>query len=147
MKPRFPYLAPVTTITLAAFVAAALAVLSALLAMNSPWLGIEFDRDYCGEGIRIQAIKDYSPASGKLHAGDIIISLSTPAHGRVELSALAIMEEPDQLASYAAYNAFFALQQAIWEAISAPSFTAILSDQHSVNIIPANASWIAHCRI
>ena len=140
MKPRFPYLAPVTTITIAAFVAAALALLSALLAMNSPWLGIELDRDYCGEGIRIQAIKDYSPASGKLHAGDIIIALSTPSHGRVEVSGLAAMEEPDQLASYAQYNAFFALQQKIWAAISSPAFTAILSDQRSVTLTPESTS-------
>ena len=140
MKPRFPYLAPVTTITLAAFVAAALAVLSALLAMSSPWLGIEFDRDYCGDGIRVLAIKPDSPATGKLHAGDILTALSTPAHARVELSGLATMEEPDQLDSYAAYNAFFALQQAIWEAISAPNFTAILRDQRSVTLIPAATS-------
>jgi hypothetical protein len=140
MKPKFPYLAPVTTITIAAFLAAALAVLSALIAMSSPWLGIEFDRDYKGNGIRVLAIKDYSPATGILHTGDIITALSTPAHGKVELSSLATMEEPDQLATYAEYNAFFALQQAIWEAISSPDFTAILSDQRSVTLIPESTS-------
>jgi signal transduction histidine kinase len=140
MKPKFPYLAPVTTITIAAFVAAALAVLSALIAMNSPWIGIEFDRDYRGEGIRILAIKSGSPASGKLYAGDIISAISTPAHGRVELSSLATMEEPDQLATYTEYNAFFALQQAIWDAISAPDFTAILSDYRSVTLTPESTS-------
>ncbi len=139
MKPKFPYLAPVTAITLAAFVAAALALLSALLAMSSPWLGIEFDRDYSGVGIRVLAIKDHSPASGKLYAGDIITALSTPARGRVELSVLATMEEPDQLPTYAEYNAFFALQQEVWDTISAPGFTTFLSDQRSVNIIPTSA--------
>jgi signal transduction histidine kinase len=140
MKVRFPYLAPVTTITLAAFVAAGLAVLSALLSMSSPWLGIEFDRDYGGDGIRILAIKSDSPAQDKLHAGDIITALVTPAHGRVELSSLATMEEPDQLATYAEYNAFFALQHKVWDEISSPDFTAILSDLRSVKITPANTS-------
>jgi signal transduction histidine kinase len=142
MKPRFPYLAPVTTITIAAFVAAALAVLSALLAMSTPWLGIEFDRDYSGDGIRILTIKSDSPSTGKLHKGDIVIALSTPAHGRVELSALAAMEEPDQLPTYAEYNTFFALQQTIWDTISSPAFTAILSDQRSITLTPAVTSSV-----
>jgi signal transduction histidine kinase len=134
MKPGFSFLAPVSTITIAAFTAAGLAILAVLFAMSSPWLGIEFDRDYDGNGIRVQSIKTGSPATGKLHAGDIVHTLITPSHGRVELSALATMEEPDQLDSYEKYNAFFALQQAVWLAISSPTFSLILNDQRSVEL-------------
>lgn len=130
------FFAPVTTITIAAIVAVGLAVGATVLALNGPWLGVVFDRSYEGAGVRVVEIRDNSPAAGKLNAGDIITAFVSEAYGRVEVSSLATLEEPDQLSSYARYNAFFALQQAVWQVISSPSFIAVLSDQRRVEITP-----------
>lgn len=135
----FSLFSPVTTITIAAIVAAGLALASTMLALSGPWLGVVFDRSYDGTGVRVEQVRDNSPATGKLRDGDIITALVTPAHGRVAVSSLATLEDPDQLASYAEYNTFFKLQQAIWEAISSPSFTAILSDGRTIELTPKNS--------
>lgn len=138
-----PSFAPVTTITLAAILAASLAVASILFALSGPWLGIDFDQTYDGAGVRIERVMDDSPAAGRLRAGDIITALVAPSHQRVDVSSIATLKDPDQLASYAEYNSFFKLQQAIWETISSPSFTAILSDgrtiELSTNVFPGPA--------
>ena len=55
------------------------------------------------------------------------------------MTPLAIMEEPDQLASYAQYNEFFTMQQAIWQIISSPSFDVILNDQRRITLTPAKS--------
>jgi signal transduction histidine kinase len=105
-----------------------------MLAMSGPWLGVEFDRSYVGAGVRVEHVKRNSPATGKLSDGDIIKAFVTPARGRIDVSSLATLEDPDQLASYAEYNAFFSLQQVMWEVISLPSFTAILSDDRKAEL-------------
>jgi signal transduction histidine kinase len=134
MNKWFPSFAPVTTITIAAVLATSLAVLSTMLAMSGPWLGVEFDRGYVGAGVRVENVKRNGPATGKLSDGDIIKAFVTPARGRIDVSSLATLEDPDQLASYAEYNAFFSLQQVMWEVISLPSFTAILSDDRKIEL-------------
>jgi signal transduction histidine kinase len=131
-------ISPVATITIAAILAVSLAVLSTLLALSGPWLGVSFDRSYQGNGIRVAEINDHSPVADKLHQGDIISAVSTPAYGRVELSSLATLEEPDQLDSYARYNAFFVLQQALWQAVSSTTFVATLSDGRSIELAAGN---------
>ncbi|TAJ77725.1 MAG: hypothetical protein EPO42_09425 [Gallionellaceae bacterium] len=130
--------APVTIIIIAALVAAGLAVASTMLALSGSWLGVVFDRIYGGAGVRVEQVMDNSPVAGILRDGDIITAFVTPSHGRVDVPAIATLEDPDQLGSYAEYNAFFALQQAVWEAISSPSFTAILSDGRSVKLTSAD---------
>ena len=133
----FPSFAPVTTITIAAILTAGLVVAAVILAMKGPWLGLVFDRSYEGVGVRVERVMDNSPAAGKLQAGDIILALVTPTQGRLDLSSLATLEDPDYLASYAEYNAFMDLQQQVWLSISSPSFIAILSDKHQVELTPA----------
>jgi len=71
--------APVTTITIAAVLAVSLAVLSAMLALSGPWLGIVFDRSYDGPGVRVEQVTDNSPAAGLLRAGEIINAFVTPS--------------------------------------------------------------------
>lgn len=55
MNSRF--FAPVTTITLAAILAVILAVLSVMLFLSAPWLGVAFDRSYDGVGVRVAGVK------------------------------------------------------------------------------------------
>lgn len=129
--------APVTTITIAAIFAVSLAVASIVLALSGPWLGAVFDRAYDGTGVRVAQVFDNSPAAGKLRAGDIIRTFSTPSHGRVGVRAFITLDDPDQLASYAEYNSFFAHQQAVYEAFASPVLTAILSDERRVELSPA----------
>ena len=130
----FSSFAPVTIITAAAILAVSLAVLSTMVALSGPWLGVDFDRTYDGVGVRVLQVKESGPAAGKLRSGDIIKAFVTPAHGRVDVSSLTTLEDPDQLASYAEYNAFFSHQQAVWAALSSTSFTAILSDDRNVEL-------------
>lgn len=134
---RFSNFAPITGITVSTILAVGLAVLSTMVALSGPWLGMEFDRTYDGEGVRILHIANDSPAAAKLVAGDIIAAVQTPALGRVALSSLVTLEDPDRLESYARYNDFFAQQQQIWEVLSTPSFTAILKDGRSIELTPA----------
>ncbi len=132
----FPSSAPVTTITLAAILAASFALASTLLALSFPRLGVEFDRSYEGVGVRIESVQPNSPAAGKLFAGDIIESMATPAHEKIEVLSFATLEDPDQLSSYAEYNAFFKHQGEIWNIISSPRFTAFLRDGRHIELSP-----------
>lgn len=128
--------APVTMITIAAMLTLGLALASVIVVLGTPWLGVVFDRSYEGEGMRVAKVQDNSPAFGKLHAGDIIITFVTPTHGRIVASSLALIEEPDQLSSYVQYNDFFVYQKQVWEVLSSPTFIAILNNQRSVEITP-----------
>lgn len=135
---RLSSFAPLTTITVAAILAVSLAVVSAMLALSGPWLGVVFDRSYEGTGVRIVQVMDNSPFAGKLHSGEIIKAFVTPLHGRVDVLSFATLEDPDQLSGYAEYNAFFAHQQVLWEIISSPSFTAILGDDSEIELATAH---------
>lgn len=126
--------APLTVITTAAIVAVGFALLATLLALSQPWLGIDFDRGYKGEGLRILKVQDYSSAHRELHSGDVILALASPTQ-RVEISALTFEEDPDRLSSYAEYNAFFAHQQAVFNVITSPSLSAVLSDGRSIPLV------------
>ena len=136
---RVNFFAPLTVITLAASLAVSLAVLSVMLSLNAPWLGVAFDFSYNGTGVRVAGIHDPGPGAGKLQAGDTIIALVSRENDRVVVSSLATLEEPDQLATYAQYNAFFAMQQSIWQIISSPSFDVILSDQRRITLNPGKS--------
>ena len=130
------FAAPVSLITIAAILTVGLAAATIVLALSGPWLGVMFDRNHEGEGIRVEEVQQHSPAQGKLHAGDLIVALQTPHSGRLAVTSLVTQEEPDQLDCYADYNAFFAQQQAVWEVISSPAFEVILSDGRSVTLVP-----------
>ncbi|MBI3479099.1 MAG: hypothetical protein HY016_01895 [Nitrosomonadales bacterium] len=134
---------PTTTITISAIVAVGLALLSVMLAMSGPWLGMVFDRSYDGAGIRVAQVIDNSPSAGKIKAGDIIVALEVPTQQRVEVSSLVTQEDPDYAASYAEFNAFMELQQRVWQAISAPSFAVVLEDGRQVVLAPAAAPGLA----
>lgn len=129
-----PSIAPVKTITVAAILAIILAVSSAMLAMHQPWLGINLDISYNGHGVKIDSVTPGSPADGCLRPGEVIVALSSEKSGQIEVPPEAALEEPDQLGSYAEYNAFFASQQAIWEVLSSEQFVAILDDGRKVQI-------------
>lgn len=130
--------APVTAITLAAILAVGIAVVSTFLALSGPWMGVVFDRTYDGAGVRVAQVMDKGPAAGSLSAGDIINAFETKSLGRVEVDHLDIVDDPDHLASYVEYNSFFSRQQALWELIRSPSFTAILSDGRKIELTSAN---------
>lgn len=137
-KKPFPSLAPLTVITLAALLAVGLAVFSVAVAMRGPWLGIEFDRDHAGDGIRIVQVVPDGPAAGKLKTGDIIISFESEGCGPVRVSPIATMEDPDYSTSYAQYNAFLEMQQKLALVIRAHSLLVTLSDGRQVSLVPEN---------
>lgn len=128
----FYSVAPLTIITIAAVVAVGLALLTTVLALSQPWMGVDFDRNFDGAGLRVLKVQDYSSAKGKLTSGDIINAIAAPSYEPVTLSALTLEEDPDRLSTYAEYNAFFAHQQKAFEIIRAPTMTALLSDGRSV---------------
>jgi signal transduction histidine kinase len=138
IKRWFPSFAPVTTITIAAILTVGLAALSTTLALRGPWLGVVFDRSYVGTGIRVDQVVDGGPAAGKLKSGDIIRTVATRSLGSIEILSFATLEDPHYLSSFAEYNSFIGLQQHLWEIISSPSFTAILSDGRKVDLASAN---------
>lgn len=129
--------APITGITVSTILAVGLAVLSTMVALSGPWLGMEFDRSYDGDGVRVSRIENDSPAAAKLVAGEVISALVAPSRVMVNLSPLATLEDPDHLESYTKYNDFFTHQQQIWDVLSTPSFTAILKDGRSIELTPA----------
>lgn len=131
-------LAPATTLTVAAILAIGLAMASMALAVRSPWLGIGFDRDYAGEGVRVKSVAENGPASGKLKSGDIIQAFQSASQDRFKVSSVATMEDADYSTSYTEYNSFLEIQQRLWNVISSPSFTAILDDNRQVIIYPEN---------
>lgn len=133
-QPRWLYsVAPLTVITAAVVVSVGFALLTTLLALSQPWLGVEFDRNYEGAGLRVLEVKDYSLISGNLRSGDVIDAL-TSSQGHVEISAFTLAEDPDRFSSYAEYNKFFAHQQDVFDVITAPSVTANLSDGRTVTL-------------
>lgn len=131
----FQSVAPLTVITTAAVVAVGFALLTTLLALSQPWLGIDFDRSYKGEGLRVLKVQSYSAVFGELHSGDIINALITPSHGRIEIAASILDEDPDRLSSYSEYNKFFSHQQDVFDAITSTSVSAVLSDGRSIPLV------------
>lgn len=130
----FYSIAPLSVITIAAVVAVGFALLATLLALSQPWLGIDFDRSYKGDGLRVLKVHDYSSAFGELRTGDVILTLQSPSQ-RVDISALTFEEDPDRLSSYAEYNAFFAHQQAVFDVITSSYLVAVLKDGRSIHLV------------
>ncbi|HEY0665940.1 MAG TPA: hypothetical protein VGD24_07740 [Gallionella sp.] len=133
----FSNFAPLTGITVSTILAVGLAVLSTMVTLSGPWLGVVFDRAYDGEGVRISSVSNDGPAASRLAAGDVIVALQTHEQGKVGLSPMVTLEDPDRLESYSQYNDFFSQQQRVWEVLSFPSFTAILKDGRRIELTPA----------
>lgn len=129
--------APVTVITIAALLAIILAGASTVVALSGPMLGVKFDSTYDGEGVSVLKIREHGPSVDKLIPGDTILAFVTPSLEKVAVSPLTTIEDPDQLASYAEYNAFFAHQQVLWQVLSSPSLSAIMSDGRAIKLATA----------
>ena len=99
---------------------------------------MNFDPSYNGKlgGVRVASIDVNSPVLDLLHVGDVITAIYTKPYQKIVLSSLTTLEEPDQLSSYGEYNAFLEHQQAVFEVLSTPSFTAVLANQQEVQLPP-----------
>jgi len=134
-----------TGITVSTILAVCLAVLSTMVSLSGPWLGMEFDRTYDGEGVRILHIANDSPAAAKLVAGDIIAAVQTPALGRVEFCFSGALEDPDRWKAMQDTTTFLHSSSRYGRSF-APSFTAILKDGRSIELPPQSTLRRPVCR-
>jgi signal transduction histidine kinase len=107
-------------------------VISTLLAINTPWLGLTFTPHV--DGLEITHVHSSGPAYGKLQAGDVLASISGPSGKHFHLQALDIMEDPYDLQLYSEFNRFFARQTAIHQLLSQPTSTYTLAHGRSVSL-------------
>lgn len=111
-------------------------IISTLLAINTPWLGVTFATHE--DGLQVAHIHRNGPAYQKLQAGDILTAITGPAGKLFHLHALDIMEDPYDLHLYQEFNNFFDRQTAITQQLNQPTTIFILGDGRTVSL-QANA--------
>ncbi len=80
-------------------------------ALRAPVLGLRLAAD-TAEGLRVLEVAPDSPNQGRVAPGDVLRAALTPA-GAIALDADLLVEEPDQLGTWARYNGFMARQSAL----------------------------------
>ncbi len=111
------YLAPQTIITLSALFLLCVTGLSVYLATSTPWLGLRLAAPVAGLGVQVLQVDPAGPSAGKIAAGEQLVAMGNP---RIALEAGDMLEEPDALTTYAAYNAFMQRQSLLNHALEGP---------------------------
>ena len=123
---------------LSALVALALAVLSTMVAVNQPWLGLTLAGNEEGPGLRVAAVDRDGP-SASMPDGAVVTQI-TDGQGRVmTLEPFDMAEEPDAVSTYVALDRFFDRQGDIARILSSGAVRFTLQNGPSVTVIPEPA--------
>jgi signal transduction histidine kinase len=129
-------LAPRPLLSLSALMVLALAWLTVWLAMQPPWLGIQFAPSQDDSGLRVAAVHPDGPAGNRLAEGTLIRGIRSDNGGLIELATGSIIEEPDFLPSYSAFNQFFARQGRIYRQLSTTSLLLVTPQDETISLQP-----------
>lgn len=114
----------------------ALAWLTVWLGMQAPWLGIQFAPHRDGTSLSAAQIHPDGPAGYRLADGTRISGIRADNGDLITLTADSIIEEPDFLPSYAAFNQFFAQQGRIYQQLSAASLLLVTAQDQTISLQP-----------
>lgn len=107
--------------------------------LHQPWTGLRLEPDRESGFVRVVAVADNSPASGKFQPGQILVAIIGD-NGRVPLNALARLES-SEIATRSVHDAFLALQGCLSDMLfSAESITYITTDNKKITINPLDTT-------
>ena len=114
---------------LAAVVAClASAVLSTVLVLHPPWLGLSFEQTAAGATLRIADVDAGDPAKGP-QSGDSLVAIAVAGSSAMYVTPRDLLEEPDFLDTWAEEDAFYARQSALSDILRAPAVSLTLLDK------------------
>ncbi len=103
-----------------------------LLLHAQPWLGITLAAEPDLDGLRVTAV----PQEGPLKTGDVIRTLSAADSPAESLGTDSLLQEPDNHATFAGFNAVFAHNARLFAILSQPTVSAALADGRQVPLRP-----------
>jgi len=110
-------LTPLAWLYLAALIFLSCALASLWLITHQPTLGLDFKLPSDGVGLQVSAVHTLS-AQEKLKVGDTIVAITAEGYQWQALSALSVMEEPDNFTTYHQYNQFIAYNRNLYRILS-----------------------------
>jgi len=138
-----PKLTPLKWLYLASLVYIYCVFISIWFITQQPYLGINLDEIDQKEGLKVSAI--YSKHLQQvLSNSDLVVAITAEGYKSPKLSALSIMEEPDNFKTYIQYNQFVNHQKELYDILSQPIVSLILSDGRHVSITPQKTRPISH---
>jgi len=108
-------------------------------ASQVPWIGVEFDHpgNSSTDSIIIINTEAKGPAASLLKTGSEITEVRAPNGQFVKLSAIDIVVEPDDKATYSSYNEIFERQKKLYTILNSPSVTFITPELQTIEISPS----------
>lgn len=123
---------PLTWLYLAVTIYISCILISTWLIIQQPYLGLGLMAIEGVEGLQVSAINKRH--AGKLKVGDQLVAITAKGYNKQFLSALSVMEEPDNFQTYAPYNEFIAHQRALYNILSQRLVTVILADGQTIEL-------------
>ncbi|MDQ2070500.1 hypothetical protein [Natronospira bacteriovora] len=128
-------IAPLHLLSLVLLIGLAGVVLTTVLAMRGPWLGLTLTSE-AGGRLMVERVYPRGPAAGQLQPGQELIALRTMDGYVYSLRDHDPALEPHTLPTFAAYNRFLGEQGRLHQALQA-ELVVFQTDQGSVSVRPA----------
>ncbi len=132
-------LAPQTMLLSATLVVLLALAVNIYMTLRVPWLGIEFAP--AEHGLRVAGVNEAHPNHKTVTPDTVFAGIRTSGDVIVPLSDQTLIEEPDVLESYAAFNRFFEQQTALFQALKHPPVTAVTDSGGEIHLatLPARS--------
>ncbi len=140
LRGRIRLLAPHHILLYLSLCSALLVAASVYLALQPPWLGVEFVQNAQAPGLRIAAVSSDHPNAGKLHAGDEVRALIYGQGQAIPLRSGVLLEDPDVLPSYSELENFFRHQSDLNRALQSPPLQLLLANGQAVPVTATDLS-------
>lgn len=108
-------------------------IISTLLAINTPWLGLSFAAHE--KGLEVTHVQHNSPADTLLQKGDILTAIVRPGDKPFQFRALDVMEDPYDLNLYSDFDLFFDRQNVINQLLKQPAVTFVRNNGETVSLL------------
>ncbi len=131
-----PRASPMNVLLAAAILVVLTLGVSLLLATRGPWLGLRLRPGRSCHCWEVVSVFPDGPGAGHVHAGEHILGLSS---GQQTLNAdpQVLLNEPDTLPTFAAFNRFIIEQAKVWKMLQAPILRLRIANRGWTEISPA----------
>lgn len=109
-------------------------VVSAITAVQQPWLGISLVQDEAG--LRVDKVEKIGPSAGILYVDDVIVTMADMQGNSIRLQQQDIVEDPDTIRTLRERNSFHERQSRIFQMLVQPIVMLTLDDGRLVRIQP-----------
>ncbi|HYW03048.1 MAG TPA: hypothetical protein VFA86_03820 [Gammaproteobacteria bacterium] len=114
-----PQIAPLRILLASGLMVTAVVWIAVSLSVHVPWLGLSLAPAPDGHGLVVTSAGGASARAG-IGPGTVIQAIRAGNGRTVPLAARDLMPEPDVLATFGRFNAFFSRQYGIWDALQHP---------------------------